>query len=81
MTGVAPVAAPATCGRSRPDPPSRYGHGVSGPPPVAAIVSFRLGADDGVSVQAATWARVIEGLGFTVRRVAGGLADVCGIRA
>ena len=41
----------------------------------AAIVSFRLGAQDGVSVQAATWAHALGTLGFTVRRVAGELAD------
>ena len=41
----------------------------------AAIISFRLGAQDGVSVQAATWARALAGLGFVVRRVAGELAD------
>jgi glycosyltransferase involved in cell wall biosynthesis len=45
----------------------------------AVMLSFRLGAQDGVSVQAATWARSLETLGFTVRRVAGELAD--GVRA
>jgi glycosyltransferase involved in cell wall biosynthesis len=43
--------------------------------PVAAVVSFRLGGPDGVSVQAATWGRALERLGFAVRRVAGELAD------
>jgi mannosylglucosylglycerate synthase len=41
----------------------------------AAIVSFRLGAQDGVSVQAGTWARALAALGLAVRRVAGELAD------
>jgi glycosyltransferase involved in cell wall biosynthesis len=42
-----------------------------------AIVSFRLGLDDGVSVVATTWARALEELGFTVRTVAGeGPVDV-----
>jgi glycosyltransferase involved in cell wall biosynthesis len=43
--------------------------------PIAAVVSFRLGGPDGVSVQAATWGRALERLGFTLRRVAGELAD------
>ncbi|HLF41362.1 MAG TPA: glycosyltransferase family 4 protein, partial [Acidimicrobiia bacterium] len=34
-----------------------------------------LGGPDGVSVQAATWGRALERLGFTVRRVAGELPD------
>jgi len=42
------------------------------------MVSFRLGGPDGVSVQAATWARALERLGYSLRRVAGELAD--GIR-
>ena len=42
-----------------------------------AIVSFRLGAADGVSVVAATWERALAELGFTVRTVAGaGPVDV-----
>lgn len=36
-----------------------------------AIVSFRLGRHDGVSVVAATWARVLAELGWSVRTVAG----------
>lgn len=36
-----------------------------------AIVSFRLGLSDGVSVVAATWARALTDLGFTVVTVAG----------
>jgi glycosyltransferase involved in cell wall biosynthesis len=43
--------------------------------PLAALVSFRLGGPDGVSVQAATWGRALECLGFRVRRVAGELPD------
>ncbi|HKY74689.1 MAG TPA: glycosyltransferase [Acidimicrobiia bacterium] len=42
---------------------------------VASMVSFRLGGPDGVSVQAATWALALERLGYSVRRVAGELAD------
>ncbi len=44
-------------------------------PPTAALVSFRLGGPDGVSVQAATWGRALERLGYRIRRVAGDLAD------
>ena len=42
---------------------------------LASIVSFRLGGPDGVSVQAATWGRALERLGYSLRRVAGELAD------
>ncbi len=42
------------------------------------MVSFRLGGPDGVSVQAATWGRALERLGYTLRRVAGELADGIG---
>jgi glycosyltransferase involved in cell wall biosynthesis len=45
------------------------------PAPVASLVSFRLGGPDGVSVQAATWGRALERLGYSLRRVAGELAD------
>jgi glycosyltransferase involved in cell wall biosynthesis len=38
---------------------------------VVSFVSFRLGRHDGVSVVAATWARVLEDLGWTVETVAG----------
>jgi glycosyltransferase involved in cell wall biosynthesis len=42
-----------------------------------AIVSFRLGGADGVSVLAATWQRALADVGFTVRTVAGeGPVDV-----
>jgi len=45
--------------------------------PVAAIVSFRLGGPDGVSVEAAKWGWALGELGFHVRTVAGsGNADV-----
>lgn len=39
--------------------------------PTVAFVSFRLGRHDGVSVVAASWARVLGDLGWTVRTVAG----------
>jgi hypothetical protein len=43
----------------------------------AAIVSFRLGGADGVSVEAAKWAHALDYLGYRVRTVAGeGTADV-----
>jgi hypothetical protein len=42
---------------------------------VASMVSFRLGGPDGVSVQAATWARALERLGYAIRGVAGERAD------
>ncbi len=42
--------------------------------PVATILSFRLGGDDGVAVEARKWASALDALGFTVRRVAGELA-------
>jgi glycosyltransferase involved in cell wall biosynthesis len=45
--------------------------------PCCAIVSFRLGGVDGVSVVAATWQHAFTALGFTVRTVAGdGPVDV-----
>ncbi|HUC35530.1 MAG TPA: hypothetical protein VMR97_00235 [Acidimicrobiales bacterium] len=44
--------------------------------PVAAIVSYRLGGSDGVSVESAKWAWALGELGFEVLRVAGeGEAD------
>jgi glycosyltransferase involved in cell wall biosynthesis len=43
----------------------------------AALVSFRLGAADGVSVEAAKWGWALRRLGWTVRTVAGaGVADL-----
>jgi len=49
----------------------------SGPPrPLVAVVSFRLGGPDGVSVEAAKWAWALEQLGYEIRTVAGeGRAD------
>jgi glycosyltransferase involved in cell wall biosynthesis len=46
--------------------------------PVCAIVSFRLGGTDGVSVVAASWAEAIAAMGFEVVTVAGeGPVDRC----
>ncbi|MDT7563854.1 MAG: hypothetical protein QOG76_2478, partial [Pseudonocardiales bacterium] len=43
----------------------------------AAIVSYRLGMADGVSVTAALWAKALRRTGMRVRTVAGdGRADV-----
>jgi glycosyltransferase involved in cell wall biosynthesis len=39
--------------------------------PQAVTVSFRLGGDDGVSVEASKWANALRELGFETRRVAG----------
>jgi glycosyltransferase involved in cell wall biosynthesis len=39
--------------------------------PGAALISFRLGGSDGVSVEAAKWGRALGVLGFDVRTVAG----------
>jgi glycosyltransferase involved in cell wall biosynthesis len=39
--------------------------------PLAAVVSFRLGGPDGVSVEAAKWQWALTKLGFTTRTVAG----------
>ena len=61
-------------------PPRRPLGPVSGAapsPPTAALVSFRLGGPDGVSVEAAKWAWALRTLGYAVRTVAGaGAADV-----
>jgi len=40
-------------------------------PPIVAIVSFRLGGGDGVSVEATKWGVALEQLGFALRTVAG----------
>jgi glycosyltransferase involved in cell wall biosynthesis len=40
-----------------------------------AVVSYRLGGDDGVSVEARKWAWALGELGFHVRRVAGAFED------
>jgi glycosyltransferase involved in cell wall biosynthesis len=45
--------------------------------PTCAIVSFRLGGTDGVSIVAGTWARSLRDLGFDITTVAGeGRADL-----
>ncbi len=41
--------------------------------PQAVTVSFRLGGDDGVSVEARKWAWALHELGFETRRVAGAI--------
>jgi len=43
--------------------------------PEAALLSFRLGGTDGVSVEADKWERALRALGFSGRRVAGELGD------
>jgi mannosylglucosylglycerate synthase len=43
--------------------------------PQAVTVSFRLGGDDGVSVEARKWAWALRELGFETRRVAGAIED------
>jgi glycosyltransferase involved in cell wall biosynthesis len=43
--------------------------------PQAAIISFRLGGDDGVSVEARKWETALQALGFETRRVAGAIED------
>ena len=43
--------------------------------PQAAVVSYRLGGNDGVSVEARKWAWALGELGFEVRRVAGAFED------
>ncbi len=43
--------------------------------PQAVTVSFRLGGDDGVSVEARKWSAALQQLGFTTRRVAGRIED------
>jgi glycosyltransferase involved in cell wall biosynthesis len=46
--------------------------------PNAVTVSFRLGGDDGVSVEARKWSHALRRLGFTTRRVAGYIEDAPG---
>jgi glycosyltransferase involved in cell wall biosynthesis len=41
----------------------------------AVTISFRLGGDDGVSVEARKWAWALHELGFVTRRVAGAIED------
>ncbi len=43
--------------------------------PLAVHLSFRLGGDDGVSVEARKWAAALAELGFDHRRVAGAIED------
>jgi glycosyltransferase involved in cell wall biosynthesis len=43
--------------------------------PTAVTVSFRLGGDDGVSVEARKWSAALGSLGFATRRVAGAIED------
>jgi glycosyltransferase involved in cell wall biosynthesis len=43
--------------------------------PTAVTVSFRLGGNDGVSVEACKWSAALASLGFTTRRVAGAIED------
>jgi mannosylglucosylglycerate synthase len=42
----------------------------------AVTISFRLGGDDGVSVEARKWETALQELGFDTRRVAGAFEDV-----
>ncbi len=45
--------------------------------PVAAVVSFRLGGADGVSIEAAKWTSALQDAGYRIRSVAGaGHVDV-----
>lgn len=43
--------------------------------PAAALLSYRLGGTDGVSVEAAKWESALRVLGFSTRRIAG---EICG---
>jgi glycosyltransferase involved in cell wall biosynthesis len=43
--------------------------------PTAALLSYRLGGTDGVSVEAAKWESALGVLGFSTRRIAG---EICG---
>jgi mannosylglucosylglycerate synthase len=62
--------------RTHPHRPRRRRHAYSAPVPGAALVSFRLGGGDGVSVEAAKWGWALGQLGFDVTTVAGeGVAD------
>src|SRR5690348_9203561 len=40
-----------------------------------ATISFRLGGDDGVSVEARKWEGALRALGFATRRIAGAIED------
>lgn len=54
-------------GPAGPGRPARYGYAI----PIAALLSFRLGGSDGVSVEAAKWGRALTSIGFTTVTVAG----------
>jgi glycosyltransferase involved in cell wall biosynthesis len=57
---------------------ARVDRSYSAPVPVAAIVSFRLGGTDGVSIEAAKWAAALGQLGWDLITVAGsGPVDTC----
>jgi glycosyltransferase involved in cell wall biosynthesis len=43
--------------------------------PTAVTISFRLGGDDGVSVEARKWSSALGRLGFETRRIAGAIED------
>jgi glycosyltransferase involved in cell wall biosynthesis len=43
--------------------------------PTAALLSYRLGGTDGVSVEAAKWEWALRVLGFSTRRIAGEICD------
>jgi len=43
--------------------------------PSAVVVSYRLGGDDGVAVEARKWTGALQQLGFATRRVAGRIED------
>lgn len=43
--------------------------------PKVAVISFRLGGTDGVSIESAKWAQAFRRLGYTPYRVAGRIAD------
>lgn len=43
--------------------------------PHVATISFRLGGDDGVSVEARKWQHALQHLGFTTQRIAGAFED------
>ena len=45
---------------------------------IVTLLSFRLGGTDGVAVEARKWSTALAALGFSVRRVAGELADGAG---
>ena len=59
-------------GQNRPPTGANYGDAI----PTAALLSFRLGGSDGVSIEAAKWRWALDQLGFATVTVAGdGTAD------